>query len=754
MFTAPRAKLPRALCRAAISWLAPAAPWLALSAPWLALCSPANAAPLQLRVSPGATLELLPAVQPERAEILVYDNRVDLRPQIQGRYDGVRGIRVVDMGDLWVVNVQLRPEAPALALRAGEDGWSLVPALSGAVTAPPALAPCASTPLPISPLQRGDMSYGLDPLHYHIASPRWTDAEPAGPGEHLSGQAMQAMIDDLRGALFVRHEQIDRVSALYRLGALHRDTGRTREAAYYFHQAAAEASAAGGAPHPHLSTISLQLASALVPTARWEDARAAAQAAAAAGAPEDTVLEMLSAIALAEGGAQAADTAIRLARASARPMARALSGALLMQQGCAAQVVPILQEVLPWLRRLDPERAAESRAMLADAMILTGRFDEADDLLAAIGEREVSPQLAGILRARTRLLALLRLSPDQWGSMAPGLDKLRNNTDPDLEAEEAESLFLLGQIQEWLGDDQAAIQTWQRLLDRNRRLESGQPAKRLAAAWARRDAHLHAEGRIEEAMALHLAVWRPGLSERLDDPEPLRRIAEDYRRLGVYHRAVSLLGTVAEMEGRLGRDDQRTVFGIADIYLQMGLPELAEDALRVLRARALQPGIAARVAVLEGQIAEQAGDRARARARYAAATAAPEIAPEARARIAALDMAAGDCAAALPHLDAALDDAGARAAIGEGVLRLWRAACLSDRNPEGAAVEGFRAAQALQDSKIQRFAGHISTESARTAAIPTPGNPAPPDPPDIWRLLEQEEEAAVTFAADLRERQR
>lgn len=735
----------------------------------------AAAAPLELLVSPEASVELLPAVQPDRAEILIYGNRIDLRAQLRdGRFDGIQRINAIDMGDIWVINARLLP---------GTGGLTLQPAITGAagrwIAAPDPLPPvapltlvapglagleaaappaCPASTLPIAPLQREDMSYGLEPLRFHIAPPRWTDAEPAA--------ASWEAVAELRAALFVRHEQPDRAAALYRLGALHRDLGHVRESAYYFGQAAKQAGAGaairsgktggktGGktvidAPDPALPLILLQQSSVLLQAARWEESRAAAWAAARAGAPEDAVLEILGVLELAESGPHAAVTALALARASARPAALALAGALLMQEGCPALALPILGAALPWLRRLDPRQATESRAMLADALILSGRLDEADDLLASIGERELSDDMAGILRARSRLIALLRLSPDQWSSMAPALDGFRNSAAPST-TEAAESLFLLGQIQEWLGDDQAAIGTWQRLLDQDRRLERGEPAARLADAWSRRNARLYEEGRELEALALHLAVWRPGLSTLLDDPTPLRRLAGSWQRLGIYHRAVGLLGAVAEMEGRLKLDDQDTILQIATIYLQMGHPELTEDALQVLRTRAVKPEISGAVRLLEGRIAEQAGDAATARSRYTAASAVPATAPEARARLAWLSVQAGDCAAALPGLEAALEDPGARESVGEGNLRAWRAECLSRRqNPEGAAVEGFLAAQALHAPTLQRLAAHLSTENARRADLPVPGAPAPPDPPDVWSLIEAEEETAATFALEL-----
>ena len=65
----------------------------------LLLATSALAAPLRLLPSPGATLQLLPTVQPGLAEVMVYDNTEDLRAQIKGqRFEGIRKIRATNMG--------------------------------------------------------------------------------------------------------------------------------------------------------------------------------------------------------------------------------------------------------------------------------------------------------------------------------------------------------------------------------------------------------------------------------------------------------------------------------------------------------------------------------------------------------------------------------------------------------------------------------------------------------------------------------
>jgi hypothetical protein len=332
----------------------------------------AFATPLELQVSPEASVELLPSVQPDRVEILIYGNRIDLREQIRdGRFDGIQRINAIDMGDIWVINTRLQSGTGSLMLQPAITGsagrWIVSPSplppasplnitspgLAGLLTAAPPVCP-AST-LSIVPLQKEDMSYGLDPLRFRIAPPRWTDAEPAS--------ASWEAVAELRAGLFVRDEQPDRAAAFYRLGALHRDLGHVRESAYYFGQAAKQARMIAQ-PDPVLPLILLQQSSVLLMSARWEESREVAWAAARAGAPEDAVLEILGVLELAESSPHAAVTALALARASARPAALALAGALLMQEGCPALALPILQTALPWLRRLSalPQRCPSCRS--------------------------------------------------------------------------------------------------------------------------------------------------------------------------------------------------------------------------------------------------------------------------------------------------------------------------------------------------------------------------------------------------------
>ena len=703
------------------------------------------ASPLRLLPSPEATLQLLPTVQPGLAEVMVYDNTADLRAQLKSqRLDGIRKARATNMGGTWLISLILEKPDQSLQLQLNGATWTgtvvsqppadllltPAPSLAELAKAPEQVHPCNPPHLPLSPLVGDDRSYGLDSRDFTPSLPRWTEAEP----DQISWDA----VDALRLSLFTAKEHGKEAERYYQLGALHRDLGHAREAAYYF-----------GVSRDHggdRSTTELQRAGALLASHQWDAARTAAWQAWRWGASDDAVLEILGIISLTTHNPNAGSTALVIAHTTARPSSLALAGALLLESSCPREAVPILRSAIQYLRHTDPAKASEARLFLVDALILSGQLENAMEVLGQLHEAELPSTQAGILRARNRLLTLLQQTPDKWASLIPGLNQARQG----LDAESAETLFLLGQVQEWLGDDEGAIDTWVDLVDHHRELTTGEPARRLVASWSRRIHHLLETGKELEAVELHAAVWRPFLGELVQDPAPLIPLAAAYRQIGLQHRAMNVLGLAAEVEGRRQLDDQDTVLQIADLYLEMGHPDLATDALEVLRTRSLAPPVAGRAVVLDGRIAEAQGQMVLARQRWTEAAKNPTTTVEAQARIAILDAEAGNCPVALAPLATALDSLEVRARLGEGVLRTQYARCL-DRtgNSEGGTVAAFEAASILQDPDSRRYAAWLSAQAAQTAAVPAPGAPLESDPPDIWTLLSREDQDQEAFEKKL-----
>jgi hypothetical protein len=270
----------------------------------------------------------------------------------------------------------------------------------------------------------------------------------------------------------------------------------------------------------------------------------------------------------------------------------------------------------------------------------------------------------------------------------------------------------------------------------------------------RQTRHLYEEGKDMEAVELHAAAWRPYLEDLVNDPGPLLPLADTYQKMGLQHRAMSILGLAAEVQGRLQMDDQGTVLRIAALYLEMGHPDLATDALEVLKTRKLTAPVLGQATLLEGRIAEAQDQKDLARQRWTAAAQEPTAALEARARIALMDAAEGNCAAALDPLSAALDDLDLRQRLGEGVLRTYHARCLEQMgNPEGSTVAAFLAASSLHDPESTRYASWLSASTANKAEVPSPGGALESDPPDIWTLLAREDKSQDDFEKRLAELQ-
>lgn len=714
----------------------------------LFLLALAAAGPLSLTPSPEATFQLLPTVQPGLAEVMVYDNHTDLRAQTRGRrFDGIRKVRATNMGGTWVINLVLEKPNQSLQMQVNGGNWvgtvvphpaveSLLiqaPSLGELSKNPELVQECRRNPLPIEPLVGEDRSYGLNPGDFTPELPRWSEAEPTD----VSWEA----VDQLRNLLFVKKETAQLAENYYRLGALHRDLGHMREAAYYFGLSRDQ----GGSKE----ITELQRAGALLASRQWDAARSSAWSAWRMGAPEDAVLELLGVISLATRNPNAGRTALVMAHTTAKPKSLLLAGALLLESDCTEEAIPILRTAVQYLRRNEPQKASEARLMLADALILSGQMESATELLGQLTEKDLPPDQAGILRARNRLLALLRQTPEKWASLIPGLDGKRQ----DLSKEAAETLFLKGQVEELLGEDQAAIESYLNLVDHHRHLK--EPASRLVKVWEHRTRKLFEEGKEMEAMELHAAVWRPSFSELVDDPNVLIPLAAAYRRTGLHYRAMSVLGLAAEVEGRLRMDDQETVMQIADLYLEMGHPDLSKDSLEVLRTRTLSANTAAEALLLEGRIAEAEGNRELARSRWSEAAKVPTVAVEAQARIGMMDASLLKCEGVLDPLAAALETETVKKRLGEGVLRTLYARCLGEKgNAEGSTVAAFQASEQLKDAQSSRYASWLSASQAKVAKVETPGGALESDPPDVWTLLSREETAQAAFEERLAKSQK
>lgn len=699
----------------------------------LALVALAGAAPLRISAPPGATVEVLPSIEPGRVEILVHGGDRALQSLFRGPpADGIRTGRVTDMGGHQVVTVWMRRSTHTLALERVGEGWEAVAVpVTKAASHPSQVSTveCAGTPgTPLVPLRGADMVHELPPEAFVLTLPRWEAAEPvpvaedATSGAVSSGSVSSARVAELRSGLFgggaaAPIEPADRARALYELGAHHRELGLLREAVHYFGSAAA-AGAPGG-------LAQLQHAGALLSLRAWSDARDSAEEAQRAGAPDDAVLSVLATVSMLTGAPAPGPTGRALASRASSPEPSLLAGALLLRAGCWTEATPVLERALP----AAGERGAVARLLLADARLLAGNVDGADAVLGDLPALGVPTRWSGLARARTRLIALVRQSPNLWPAMVPTLEGVSAD-----ELEGPEALFLLGQIGDRLGDDALALRAWGSLVDRRRWLLAGEPGERLLSVWARRVGELLTGGHDIDALAAHLAAWRPGLTLHMTDPAPLAAVAAAYMRAGLDEEALDTLGVVAEVEGRRGLDDRGTILAVAEIYRRTGRPAEALDTLDFLATRPPEPTTLARSAILRGRVLQGQGDLEGARALWSAVVEPPDAAVEARLRVALADAEAGRCGG----LDALAVDT-LPADLAPGRVAMSRAACLATagRIDESRTI----AAQAV---------GQLTDPSTTAWAEVLAGTP----PEGTWRRIAAEDAAEASFRARLSGAQR
>jgi hypothetical protein len=182
-------------------------------------------------------------------------------------------------------------------------------------------------------------------------------------------------------------------------------------------------------------------------------------------------------------------------------------------------------------------------------------------------------------RARGRLIPMLLVTADQWLASVPDLQRAGRQAT----VEGAESLWVLGQVYERLGEERGAIEAYSTLIDRHRALAEGAPGQRLLRVWKERTRQLYAMRKPMDVLGLHTTIWRPMLTNAMTESGPLWRIADDYAKAGLPERALRTLQDVVDIEGRAGRDTHAAAVKVAALYLDLDRPEEALEAARWLR---------------------------------------------------------------------------------------------------------------------------------------------------------------------------
>lgn len=545
---------------------------------------PAVAGPLPLAVSPGARLQVLPP-EAGRVDVIVYDNDLDLRAQVaELHHPSLRAARAVDTGATWVLSFYFKDTHTGLDPAPG--GLEVVPRAAGprvdlpgvdatsAVAHPPPAGACTASPPALRALSLAHWRWTDQALSSTVEVPVWTEAEPRTGG--------WGAVDEARELLARR--AAPRAPTLYRLGALHRDLGHLREAAWYF----GEAAEAGD----HAGTSQLQRALALVRVGQLELAVRAARSAVNRGASPEAALHVVALATWLQRAPDAHDYGAALAVNAHTPGARLLAGVVLVGAGCHELATGLLATAEPAL----PAAAQDvARMALAEAQLGLGEHLAAASTLARVSKRGLSTDVSALARTRARLADLGPRSALAWLAHAP--DLRRDGRAPGPAG--AEALYVLAQVYAAGGDDREAVGALAELARRYPHLVPGEAGRALAEAWARRTTQLLAAGRAIDAVMLHRGAWRDDLVEHLSDLGPLAAMAQALGEQGLPDHALDAWRTVAEAQAARGLPSHDAVLALARLFVERGATDDALDALGWLRRHHPPSDVHAELASLE-----------------------------------------------------------------------------------------------------------------------------------------------------------
>lgn len=710
----------------------------------LLFASVALALPLELRLSPGARVEVLRPLVRGRAEVIVHENHEDLAPQVGWTVGtGIHRARAWELGGDQLLALTLEADQTGIEARQTDTGVELfvVPLLSPLPPVPDgrsvlaALAgnvdqsACAMPALALSPLDGSDSHWSVDVLAAPPLLPAWSAAEPA--------VVRWTELWDTRRLVARANTPEASERAAYRLGALYRGLGQHREAAYYFERSAR----AGGA---HAAVAWFQAARARLEVRDWEAARRHARAAQAAGGPPEMALVAILWAELHTGGEGVLGMGRALASVGLTSEHERLVGVALTRGDCAVEAAPLFQRSQ---RTAVGAEAALAQVLLADSLLLAGDIPAARRGYAAVPAEGLAEPVRRILRTRTRHLALLELPVERWGSMLPELERSAR-----LPGEAGvENLHLLAQVDARLGLERESVEAWATLVARNPLLASGRVGAALTSAWAGRTERLFAAGRPMDALALHRAVSPEAIATHLADSSPLHAVAIEYARSGLPEQSLAVWRAAAALEGRLELDTRPTVLEMARLYVATGANADALDAVAWLRRHRWADGD--ELGLLEARAAAGAGDAARARRLFVSLRNSPMRGAEARLRLALLDADGGRCAEAVEPLATAV------ATPVEGidparVLEAQTRCLLATGRPAEAAKAATTVAGLASHDDVRAWAGARAArlEQEASGAVPPLVAKAATQGEGIWGALAREEETQKAWGAQVARR--
>lgn len=687
--------------------------WLAT----LAWAAP-KAGTVTLLTSEDARVVAFPRVDAQRIDVGIYGNRVPLDEQLEGRTSmHLKQAWATSIGGgTWFVTLHVDPttdiawthEGGRLVLQLAPDAHPVVVApepmrVDELVASPPPRRPAPPIPLTLHPLRGDATTLAMDAVDGFRGMP-----EVVTPSVQTWAPSLEAI--DLYRAAFTdpaTGEDV-RAQALARAGVAYTDLDLPREAVHYLTRAI-EAGKADPA------TV-LALARAEVARGRGDEATHACRLAARQRASEEDVLACFVAVSYMSPELPASEFARALARRTRDPHRLWMAAQRL-------QADHRHDEALVILERLEEVGTPGMHASLGDARQATGDLDGA---LLSWRHAQLDRIFRERMTVRIAMAEMVKNGPESFGASIPEL-LLAPDTGG---VASAERHYLLAQIAQVYGDPDLAAEQLNLLWSHHpERAERSDAPERLVATCTWRLGQLAGMERHVDLVTFFGDCWRRQLDGMVVDTRALTAASRSMAALGLADEALALQLRAVEMIRRHGLDDPDGLLWMAELYVRTGRAEEALDTLAFLGKGKVPPALAADVARVEGDARLAVGDpEAAVKAWKRVVT--PET-QRLRALLAAQD---GDCATALPLLDA-FDDEDAVLAAARCLLREGDADGAARRV---SALEPEAASPADDDvgwlASVARWAG------ATDEAAPATG---------VWQAL-LDEEAANTAWADER----
>jgi len=712
----------------------------------LALLSlrPAAAEPeVTLPVGPGARVEPMPRIKAQVEEIIVRSASGDLGVLRDVSTPAIDQLDAVSRGDGdWFVRMHLVDPDTHLVARVVDGQLQL----SIAPGARPARQPLPNTPsidvlladaaaetepdrMPRMAFLHGEaMSDRLTPAEYplRLGEPGWL-AEDRGGWYKLD----EARLDYLRAEACGESCATARAEALYALGWRYLEMDWDREGRHYIELLPADRAAVFD-PLP----VAMSRARAALETENWDAAREQLGHAWSLGAPATDIAEGIALVSLQSGVPARAASGRVLASTTAAPHAQLLSAELLQLDGHYDESIVVLEPLLDIFEQAEDTESLHRAALrLGDAFLVNGKIDEA----RRAWQRTTEPMRL----YRAVYAELYRAGAESWVAAIPMLLEWGQQEDELA----AESMYLAAQIDEAMGIDVDAIESYAAFIDQfpDKARRSDVPAD-LWTLYARRARRLYRDKEWYALAALHESAWREALYDSMEDPTVLWEVAQAYEQLGLNRKALDVLteGFAKLVAG--SETNPGMTLHLADLYERLGNERDGLKTLDFLDSIGTPPERAGEVALMRGRMLLSRGEQAEAIQQLQLARRDPVFRDEADLITARIDAEQGRCARAVGPMEQLLmsDTGQLRWSDPALYLELTRCAVEVGRRPLAA-----QAALAAADRSTSEEEARYATLLAQLYSDPSQLPERLQDGEDIWARLGQERVASEAFQAQL-----